>query len=361
MIFFNDKELSTLNISHNDNNNDNIIKYRKMYWYFIIDDYSDILKNDIIKLLDDLINNNKLQYYLLGVDIDLKNIHCYLHTGLSKNYNYIKKILNNIKYSANDIYIGIVKKLNIIDIKKSTKFIFYEKGYYDNKNIITLNNIIDEIYTSNTTLKDLFDRDNTTRCLILKNINIIKEAFNYCNFLKVFQPVFIAYFTGPSESGKSLMIHILNNILKYNIHEIIYNDDVFENYNLNLSTKYTNSFFPMLYNLIIEYNKKILINHYPEIIIITSMVDVPVEIKNKIHLTLKFNFESHKTKIPGYNRILKKINNTAIPLFLSNYKYHCEKYNIPINNEIFKNIESINYDLKNKDDVTRLSDNIFKI
>jgi hypothetical protein len=359
MNFLNDETIS-LNIYPTKIDQNNIIKYRKIYWYFVIDEYKDNLKNEIIILLNTLLNDNKLQYYLLANDIDMKQIHCYLYIGLGKNYSYIKKILNDI-YNYK-IHIGIIqKKLNIDDIKKNNAFIFYENGYYNNKNIINLNDIIDEIYTSDITISDLLNRDRITRYLIIKNINIVKDTFTYYNQQKIFQPVFIAYFNGPSESGKSLMINILNDILKCNIHEIFYNDDIFENFNLKLSCKYNNLFFPMLYNLIIEYNKKMFLEHYPKIIIITSTTDIPIEIKNKIHLVLKFNFESHKNKIPGYNRLITKINNTAIPLFLSYYKYHCKKYNINVKNEIFENIEAFNYDLKIKDDIVRLSDNIFKI
>lgn len=357
MNFLNDNTIS-INIYPNNIEND-INKQRKTYWYFNIDEYSNDIKNEITTLLNILISNNKITYYLLAIDIELKNIHCYLYIKIGKNYNYIKNLLHNIfNYK---LYIGIIiKKLNIDDIKKISGYIFYENGQY-NKNNIKLNDIIEEIYSSDITIKDLLNRDNETRYLILKNIDIIEKSYKYYYKQKKINPVFIAYFIGPSGSGKSLMINTLNNILKYNIHEIFYNNEIFENFDLKLSYKYNDLFFPMLNNLISEYNKKFYIDYDPKIIIFSSIDDPPIEMKNKIQLILKFNFETHKSKVPGYNRIINKINNTAMPLFLSYYKYHCEKYNIFVKKDIFEDIESFNYDIKNKDDVIRLSDNIFKI
>lgn len=357
MNFLNNETIS-LNIYPTKLDQYSVIKYRKLYWYFVINEYTDIIKNKIINFLDILLTDNKVQYYLLANDT--AQIHCYLYIGLAKNYNYIKKILTDI-YN-HKIYIGIIqKKLNIDEIKKNNMFIFYENGNYNNTNNINLNNIIDEIYTSGTTINELLNRDTITRSLVIKNINVIKDIFNYYNQKKNPPIPFIVYFTGQSDTGKSLMINVLKNILKCNIYEIIYDNNLFINFNLNLSCNYNNLFFPMLYNLIIEYNKTIFIEHYPQIIIFTSTNEIPIEMKNKVHLNLKFNFETHKFKTPGYNRLINKINNTAIPLFLSYYKHYCEKNNIPVENEIFKDIESFDYDLKNKDDVARISDNIFKI
>jgi hypothetical protein len=101
---------------------------------------------------------------------------------------------------------------------------------------------------------------------------------------------------------------------------------------------------PMISQTSLAYNKKIDENFK--------------QFKRRVHVSLKFNFDTENDKYPGEQRIQKQIKEQGIPLFLRYYKYHCIKHNIPLSDK-FLDIEPLQYEIdKLKDETPRDSDGI---
>jgi hypothetical protein len=330
-------------------------KTRRSNWYFCISEYNDDLKNKILSVLDEIILENKIKYYLFGYNKNTNNIHGIIYTGnTGKNFNYINKLFNNL--SKNIYILYMIKKINIKDLKEIPNYEYIEVGNFecDNKSI-KLCDIINEIFLGKS-INDLINKDKMTRYLIFQNKNIIEQSFYKYQEQQIKYPIFYAWFIGNSETGKTLMINTIQQYLNCVIYEIIYHNNYFKNFDIKLSSIYNESFFSMLNNLIYEKNKNLLLPYHPKIIIFTSSNDVPIDIRYKMHLILKFNFDADKLTYPGYDRVYQKINTIGIPLFLSYYKNHCNKFNIPEDN-IPKNIEAKEYPTK-KDNNVKITDSI---
>lgn len=384
-------------------------KSRKSHWCFTIHKYYDETKETYdnaknrIKLhFNDLIIRNKIQYYSIGFETgktNTKHLQGYLFTGsgYSKTFSNIKNLLKNISTTP---YLSYMYKksswLKCVDYtKKEHDFISNGKEPQDQNRIIEikLDSLIEEVYQG-TKIQELIQRDSITRCLAIKCQKTLERAYYAYQENQPYYPPFVCWFSGNTGTGKTTMANILEEYLNHPIFEVTCDNGFFEGYNSDpyiyfddFRFNHNDISFQKLLSLTCE-KKNMRVNikgssvpWRPRIIIFTSPNGIkdakPMisdnnsryhkqieenfkQLKRRVHLSLKFNFETEDKYYPDYERILKGIKNKGIPEFLSYYKYHCIKHNIPIC-ESMNDLEPLQYDIdKYKDNISRETDGAYR-
>jgi hypothetical protein len=383
-------------------------KTRRPHWCFTIHNYYisesetlEMAKERITKVFNNLVDTKKIQFYSVGFENGKSNttphLQGYLFTGhgSNKTFSAIKKILKPLSDTPYLAYMyhksSWQKCVNYT--KKEHDFISggKEPQNQDHKVEIKLDTLIEEVYNGKK-IQELVDRDPLTRCLAIKCYKTLQRAEYLYQEKQPYYPPFVCWFFGKTGTGKTTMVNILEEYLEENVFEVTCDNGFFEGYN---SEKYiyfddyrsnpSDLTFNKLLSLTCE-KKNMRVNikgssvpWRPRIIIFTSpngIVDAKPMIsqtslaynkkidenfkqfKRRVHVSLKFNFDTENDKYPGEQRIQKQIKEQGIPLFLRYYKYHCIKHNIPLSDK-FLDIEPLQYEIdKLKDETPRDSDGI---
>jgi hypothetical protein len=386
-------------------------KTRKSHWCFTIHKYYDPkketydnAKNRIKMFFNNLIVKNKIQYYSIGFETgkrgETKHLQGYLFTGhgYSKTFSIAKKMLLDISETP---YLSYMYKKStwlkcVAYTKKEHDFISGGKEPQDHSNKfaeIKLNSLIEEVYHG-TKIQQLIERDPMTRCLTIKCQKTLERAYHAYQEKQPYYPPFVCWFLGNTGTGKTTMANLLEEYLNHPVFEVTCDNGFFEGYNSDpyiyfddFRFNHNDISFQKLLSLTCE-KKNMRVNikgssvpWRPRIIIFTSPNGIndakPIisdnnltyhkkieenfkQLKRRVHLSLKFNFETEDKYYPDYERILNRIRNQGIPEFLSYYKYHCIKHNIPICDSM-KDLEPIKYDIdKYKDNIPRETDGVYR-
>lgn len=395
------KKTEEIYIQPEDIDQDTLVdKSRRPHWNFTIHNYHDPKSGDIdiskarVKaLLDNLVTSKKIQYYSVGFELGKKgttpHLQGYIYTGKNnkKTFTAIKKCLSDISATP---YLSYMYPRSswlkcVAYTKKEHDFVEGGEAPHerDSEKRVTLDSLIEEVYHG-TKISELIQRDPITRIISIKSTKTLERAYHaYQESLPYFPP-FVAWFSGSTGTGKTSMANLLEEYLKEEVFEITCDNGFFEGYNSQPYVYFddfrfnpTDLSFQKLLSLTCE-KKNTRVNikgssvpWRPRIIIFTSpngVIDAkPYEsqhnesynrrikenfkqLQRRVHLSLKFNFPCEEGSYVGRERIEKTIREKGIPRFLRYYKYHCLKFDIPLN-ECLNDVTPLQYS------IDRLKDN----